>query len=208
MNLTDRQLLQELQTIQWGIAARIYGNNHASLIGLFTSWWIAKSPQTHWALESGPSFGYHQKGLGGGMCDALLCEGHQALGVLEVEGTRGKYTAEKIGSFFGADLEHYRSLAFGILALYAYSPVGRGSARSYRPAQDIETIQAVKQVSSNYPEKLIAVVTLDKVYHRQQTGLRARSDFYAGELSKVTGFLFKNGQEIATRVLYGEMSAG
>ena len=201
-------LLQDLQTIPWNIAAKIYGNNHASLIGLFTHWWVSASPQTRWALESGPSFGYHNKGMGGGMCDALLCDEDQALGVLEVEGTRGKYTAEKIGSFFGAELEYYRSLSFGILALYAYSPAGKGRDRTYRPARDEETIQAIVRVSSNHPEKVIAVVAIDKSYSRQQIGIRARSEYYAGELSKVTGFLYREGQEVDSLILYGANNAG
>jgi len=41
--------------------------------------------------------------VGGGICDALLCEGRDALGVVEVEGARGVSTARKIGKFFNAE---------------------------------------------------------------------------------------------------------
>src|SRR5262245_6028946 len=201
-------LLRDLQTIPWKIVAKIYGNNHASLIGLFTHWWVSASPQIRWALESGPSFGYHDKGLGGGMCDALLCEEDQALGVLEIEGTRGKYTAEKIGSFFGAELEYYRSLSFGILTLYAYSPTGKGRDRAYRPARDEETIQAIVHVSGNHPDKEIAVIAIDKLFNRQKIGVRARSEYYSGEVSKVTGFLYKEGHEVESLIFYEANNAG
>lgn len=196
-------LLHDLQTVQWNIATKIYGNNHASLIGLFTHWWVSVSPQNRWALESGPSFGYHEKGKGGGMCDALLGEGNQAVGVLEVEGTRGKYTAEKMGRFLGAELKDLRSLSFGILVLYAYCPTGRGNERVFRLAQYEETVQAVLHVSSHYPDKPIALVTIDKSYNRQQSGIRAKSEYYAGELSKVAGALYKAGQEVDSLTFYG-----
>ena len=198
--------LQDLRRVPWNIAARIYGNNHASLIGLLTHWWVSASPQTRWALESGPSFGYHARGVGGGMCDALLCENDQALGVLEVEGARGRYAAEKIGNFFGSDLEYYRCLSFGILVLYPYSPVGRGDDRHFpQPGEDAETIEAVTDVSRRHPQKVIAVVTLDKVYNRHQNGVRARNEYYAGELSQVTGFLYREGNETDRLILFDRL---
>jgi len=139
------------------------------------------------------------------MCDALLCEGAEVCGVLEVEGTRSKYTAEKIGKFFTAEVEHYRSLSFGILVLYAYSPTGKGRERAYPAARDEETIQEVLQISSSFPEKDIIVITLDKLYKRQSTGIRSRNEYYWGELSKVKGFLYERGQETESLLLYGEV---
>ena len=40
------------------------------------------------AAQGGPSFGYNPRGLGGGICDAILGEGPTSRGVVEVEGTR------------------------------------------------------------------------------------------------------------------------
>ncbi len=142
------------------------------------------------------------------MCDALLCDGEEISGVLEVEGTRGKYTAEKIGRFFDAEIDYYRSLSFGILALYAYTPVGRGRARAYLSARDEETIREVVRVSSNHPQKAVIVVALDKLYDRQQAGVRTRSEYYCGQLSMVMAYLYEHGQEMASIRLYGENGAG
>jgi hypothetical protein len=208
MDSPNLALLRSLQGVPWNVAARIFGNNHASLIGLFTHWWVSLSPQTRWVLESGPSYGYHTKGIGGGMCDALLYDGEEALGVLEVEGTRGKYTAEKMGQFFNAEIEYYQSLSFGILVLYAYSPRGKGQERAYPQAQDEETIKQVIHVSSNYPNKAIIVVTMDKSYNRRNTGVRSRNEYYWGELSKVMGVLYEQGREVASLLLYDENNVG
>src|SRR5262245_32998390 len=90
-------LLESLTAAPWMVAARTIGNDHATLIGLLVHWWIINQPQTRWVIESGPSFGYHEKGIGGGMCDAIFCEGAEAVGILEVEGIRSVYTAQKIG---------------------------------------------------------------------------------------------------------------
>ena len=196
--------LQNFKKIPWGIAAMIYGNNHAYLVGLLTHWWILTSPQTRWALESGPSFTCHKQNKKGGLfCDALLCDKNQVLGVLEVEGTRGQYAADKIGIFFGAEPEYYKNLSFGILVLYAYNPKGRGVNRGYPSAKNKETTQTIERVSKTYPNKVIVVVTIDKFFSRQKIGsVRARSEYYTGELSKATGFLYKKGRETDSLIFY------
>jgi hypothetical protein len=199
--------LQDPQTIPWNISARVFGNNHAFLIGMVTQWWISASPQTRSALESGPSFGHHEKGLGGGMCDALLCENDQPVGVLEVEGTRGKYTAEKFGRFFGADLEYYKQLTFGILILYPTTPFGKGEARGYRSAMDNETQEAIVRVSADHSERVIAVITMTKSYIRQRLGVRARTDYYAGDLSSVKGELYKDGRKVESLTFWEMQNA-
>ena len=96
---------------------------------MLVDWWISSDPDNHWALEGGPSFGSRPKGVGGGLCDALFCEGHEAVAVVEVEGTRGVSTAQKIGKFFDAEYEGLENLRFAVLLLYAYFPKGRGLDR-------------------------------------------------------------------------------
>ncbi len=199
-------LLNNLSTAQWLVAAKTFGNNHATLIGLMVNWWITAASETHWVLESGPSFGYRPNGEGGGLCDALLCEGNSVLGVLEVEGTRGKYTAEKIGYFFAAELEHYTTLKFAILLLYSYSPTGKGVSRTMQPARNPETFDEVCRVSALYPEKSIVVITIDKIYERPTEGIRKRSEYYFSKPSVITGYLFQQGQEVDSRVLYDMQS--
>jgi len=73
-------LLESLTSAPWLVAVRTIGNDHATLIGLLVHWWIMSQLQTRWVIESGPSFGYHEKGIGGGMCDAIFCEGAEAGG--------------------------------------------------------------------------------------------------------------------------------
>jgi hypothetical protein len=136
------------------------------------------------------------------MCDALLCENDQPVGVLEVEGTRGKYTAEKFGRFFGSNLEYYKQLTFGILILYPTTPFGRGDTRGYRSALDNETQEAIVRVSTDHSERVIAVITMTKSYVRQRLGVRARTDYYAGDLSSVEGKLYKDGRQVDSLMLW------
>ena len=52
--------LERLAKVPWLVAARTFGNDHATLLGLLVHWWIAEQPNTHTALEGGPGFGYHE----------------------------------------------------------------------------------------------------------------------------------------------------
>src|SRR2546426_891029 len=113
-------LLDDLAAVRWDVASRTFGSDHATLVGLLVEWWVSGAPKIRWALESGPSFGYVEGGAGRGQCDALLCERDLALGLVEVEGYRRVYTAEKIGKFFGSSDRDLSALAFAILLVYAY----------------------------------------------------------------------------------------
>jgi hypothetical protein len=174
MQHSGKQLLEALQQAPWGVAARAYGNSHATLIGLLVQWWITADPAARSVVEGGPSFDTRRQGVGGGICDALFCAGDDAVGVLEVEGTRGTTTATKIGSFFPAAYPSLERLQFGILLLYAYEPRGAGINRRFSAAGDAATLTAVAQVSQAYPEKPLLVITLDKTYARQSSGIRAQ----------------------------------
>jgi hypothetical protein len=141
-------------------------------------------------------------GVGGGLCDALLCEGYDAVGVVEVEGTRSVSTAQKIGKFFDAEYPELETLRFAVLLLYAYSPKGRGPDRYMPPAKNPETVEEVKKVSASYPDKEIIVVTVDKVYERHPEGIRTRSKYYWSTLSQVSGFSYEGGEERVSLTLY------
>jgi len=201
MKLPGLNLLNSLKNAQWIVAANTYGNNHATLIGLLVNWWITLAPKTHQVLESGPSFG-HLKG--GGFCDAIFCKDRDAVGILEVEGTRGKWAAEKIGKFFAAEYDSLKTLKFAILLLYACTPKGRGSKRVMPPARDKETCEEVARVSRKYAEKPIIVITLDKTYQRQTKGIRARREYYWSELRSVKGFLYEGGKETASCTFHND----
>jgi hypothetical protein len=197
---TDK-ILQELQKVRWHVAEKTYGNDHATLIGLLVDWWISLSPKTHTALEGGPSNGYSRKGMRG-QCDALLCDSGLPAGVLEVEGSRCFYTAKKIGYFFAARYPELKSLQFGILVLYAYEPVGIGKDRQFPLSEYEETLQEIQSVTKNYRDKTVIVISIDKQYVRQNSGIRAQNEYYFGEPSKIQGYLFCNGRRSEPNVFW------
>jgi len=199
---TDK-ILQELQKVRWHVAEKTFGNDHATLIGLLVDWWISLSPSTHTALEGGPTNGYSRKGMRG-QCDALLCNNGSPAGVLEVEGSRCTYTARKIGSFFAARYPELKSLQFGILVLYTYEPTSRGKNRHLPLAADEETMKEVQSVVTDYPDKTVVVISIDKQYIRQHSGIRAEkgNEYYFGEPSKIQGFLFRNGRHLESRIFW------
>lgn len=124
-------LLNSLGKARWETAFRTFGNSHATLIGILVDWWTSSDPATRWALEGGPSFGYNAKGIGGGICDAVLGEGDRARGVVEVEGTRYISTIEKIGKFFSSKKNGLQNLDFGVFPADAYAPQGVDPARQF-----------------------------------------------------------------------------
>jgi hypothetical protein len=197
---TDK-ILQELQKVRWHVAEKTFGNDHATLIGLLVDWWISLSPTTHTALEGGPSNGHSGKGKRG-QCDALLCDKGLPAGVLEVEGSRCLYTARKIGSFFVPRNTELKTLQFGILILYAYEPVGRGKDRHLPLAEYKETLQQVQSVTKNCPGKTVVVINIGKQYVRQHSGIRAQTEYYFGEPSKIQGRLFRNGRQSETKTFW------
>jgi len=184
VELPGLNLLNSLKNAQWIVATNTYGNNHATLIGMFVNWWITLAPETHRVLESGPSFG-HLKG--GGFCDAIFCKDCAAVGILEVEGRRGKWAAEKIGKFFAAEYNDLKTLEFAILLLYVYEPKGRGSKRAMPPVGDREGLEEIKRGSRKYAEKPIIVITLDKTYERKPKGIRGRREYYWSKPSAIEG---------------------
>ncbi len=196
------KLLDSLSCAPWVVASKTYGNSHATLIGLLVNWWITAQPESRWVLEGGPSFSTLPKGIGGGICDGLFGENDNVVGVLEVEGNRNKYTAEKIGKFFAAELDHYAALKFGILLLYSYSAEGKGKDRVLPPARNADAFEELANVSTQYPDKDIVAITLDKVYERQNKGIRSRNEYYFGTPSTIKGYLFKEGQEKEEKLLY------
>jgi hypothetical protein len=213
--MKSNNLLQDLQSAKWNIVVNTIGSSHATLIGVLVDWWISMDLGSHYALDGGPSNGYSGTGIRG-QCDALFCEREQSAGVLEptgvleVEGSKPQYTAKKIGLYFSAKYTELKSLCFGILILYAYEPNGRGDKRCY---SDVETenkatFLEVEQITSknNNKDKDIVLITIDKNYVRQNNGIRARTEYYFGEPSKIKGHLYRSGRRIDSKVLYA--SAG
>lgn len=146
-------LLEDLTTVDWVAAANTYGNHHSTLIGLIVQWWIKKNPTKYLVLEGAPSVRYYnpvkEKNVRG-HGDAMLCEGNAPLGIIEVEGTRFRETAAKIGGYFAA--QEYETLQFGILLLYVTGARGRGIEKKYQSANNDNALAEVKE-SDERPAK-------------------------------------------------------
>ena len=186
-------LLDALREARWDVAFRVYGNSHATLIGLLVDWWISARPGLRWALEGGPSHSYTPRGIGGGICDAILGEGESSLGVVEVEGTRLKSTIEKMGKFLTSTLTDLQTLTFGIFLAYAYEPVGRGEVRTIAPLPLNTLVEHAITATRGVPDKQVAILTLDKQWSRVRSGPRARNEYYMGTPALVRGALISNG---------------
>ncbi len=194
MNINNaKKRLTSLKKVHWDTAVRTYGNNHSTLIGLLVDWWLSISPKNR-VLEGGPTNGYRQKGARG-QCDALLCEGDNPIGVLEVEGTRHETTVKKVGKFFNAKRKEFRNLSFGIILFYAYEPVGAGRTRTFLKPFSSDTKKIVLSVSKEHPEKSIIVISLEKKYQHMHEGVRSWNSYYKGEAEKIYGSVFINGKE-------------
>jgi hypothetical protein len=202
MERSGESLLSSLKNTRWDVAANTYGNNHATLIGLLVEWWISSEPETHRAIESGPSYGHFAKGLGGGMCDALFCEKSDAIGVLEVEGTRGEHTIEKIGRFFASPCDDLKTLRFAVAVLYPTGPRGRGPDKKMASCWDAEIASRVREVSQAHPDRPVIVVTLNKDYDRQVEGIRCRTVCYQSKLMSVQGCAYEGGKEGTPKTLW------
>ena len=194
-------IFENLNSIDWQTVARTYGNDHSTLIGLIIQWWINILPERNWALEGGPSFGYTRRGKNdGGQCDAILCSDDDALGILEVEGTRLESTIIKLGNFFEARRVEFESLIFAIVLLYAYGPIGRGENRHIPLVATPQIFKTISQVSRKYQTKTLIIITLDKQYERQPNGIRKLSDYYYGNPSEIRCFLYRGGRRIREKV--------
>lgn len=187
------ELLSALKGLRWSTAFRTYGNAHATLIGLLVDWWVDAAPAERWALEGGPSFAHLQRGIGGGLCDAILGQADRAKGVVEVEGTRHPYTIDKLGSFFGSALEDLKGLEFAIFLAYAYTPQGRGEGRVFPPPPFEEFTERGLAITRAYPARQIAILSLEKTFERQRRGPRARNEYYMGTPSRIRGALIQDG---------------
>lgn len=187
------EVLDSLRAVRWDVAFRVYGNSHATLIGLLVDWWIGAKPDARWALEGGPSHSYTPGGIGGGLCDAILGEGESSLGVVEVEGTRIQSTIEKMGKFLTSTLTDLQTLSFGIFLAYAYEPIGRGEARTIAPLPLNTLVEYAITATRDVPGKHVAILTLDKQWSRVRSGPRARNEYYMGTPVRVRGALVSSG---------------
>ena len=145
------------------------------------------------ALESGPT--HARKGERRGHCDAVFCEGHSAVGILEVEGGDPVKAARKIGHFFSAG-DHFEPLWFAVLLLYKIGPTGRRGKRKFEfPfVLDSPVSAEVRRVSREHPEKSIIVIGLHKEFLWKQPGIRGKNQYYSSSVIEVSSFPFRGGE--------------
>jgi len=197
------ELLSSLERVRWHIARHTYGSSHCTLIGLLVDWWISGNPQTRYALESGPSFGYRPRAeKGGGQCDAILVQEGTSRGVIEVEGgfqngasniERYLITIDKIGKYFAAEYEDLKTLEFGIFLAY---PTRKEHMTGLLPME--EFVERGLAVTREHREKQLAVLVLDKKLETQQSGPRARGNiYYKTTPNQIRGVLLESGTIIA-----------
>lgn len=187
-------LLTSLRRARWQAAFRTYGNDHATLLGLLVDWWISAAPRARWALDEGPSFGYHARGVGSERCDVVLGEGATSRGLIEVEGRRYVSTIDKFGKFFSSAYVEFQTLEFGIFLAYAYQAVGSAGQR-HLPSLPFETfVERARAVTVAHPGKQLVILTLDKTYERVSEGPRKRNEYYWGRPSATRGALVEAGQ--------------
>ncbi len=199
----NTSFLTSLESARWPVVFRTYGCSHSTLVGLLVDWWISQAPGNRWALEGGPSFGFFSKGIGGGICDAVLGEGDTSRGVCEVEGSRYEDTLRKIGSFFSSDLRDLQTLEFGVFLAYPTSPEGRGAARHMRAVPAGALLELGKEVTRANPGKSLVILALEKEWERQCPGPRARNDYYRATPTQVRGWLLLNGDVLLDDFLVG-----
>jgi len=200
--LNAQQLVALLGKARWHVAARTFGNNHATLIGILVDCWVSADP-AHSALEGAPSF--KKRGTrtsGSGICDALLCEAGRPVGLVEVEGGKKEEVVQKVGHYFEAQYDDLSSLEFAVCLFYAYAPAGRGLRREYPLPADKDVIGTVIEVSRQHPTKLLAVIELHKSFGRSLSGIRARSEYYSGHLSRVQATVYRAGEPQCSATLF------
>lgn len=177
-------IVTKLKNADWEVAARTYGNNHATLIGIIAAWWNKLDPR-HRVFEGGPSHGRKSREGRRGQCDAILSDrsGKPRI-ALEVEGTRYDGTIEKLRYFLEEHKDRNPDLDgvdAAILVLYGYSLKGRKDERACLPIDRDAIARTIKQELSRtiQPNKL-ALVIVEKALcaHIKKESLRARNDYY------------------------------
>jgi hypothetical protein len=69
-----------------------------------------------------------------------------------------------------------------------------------------EALQETLIVTRNHPDKFLIVIPINKNYVRQKNGIRARNEYFMGEINSIEGKLYKNGEEIEGLSLYRQLT--
>jgi len=107
------KLLKNLEHINWNIAARTYGNNDATLVGLIIEWWNSMR-EDHWAMDGAPGC---YEGPNSIHCDTILFEGGNTFITVEVEGTNPLNKLKTLEGYFKPTREGLKPPKIAMLLL-------------------------------------------------------------------------------------------
>ncbi|MEO0110335.1 MAG: hypothetical protein ABIL00_06140, partial [candidate division WOR-3 bacterium] len=89
-------------------------------------------------------------------------------------------TVEKIGKYFTEGVyPQFKNLEFAILLVYPFGPSGRGQNRQVPPIPTENILKLAKEnLSSQYPDKILVILILEKEFKRitDESNFRSRNE--------------------------------
>lgn len=184
-----------VKTIKWKRAKRFFGNSHASLIGLVSEAWVRRGKE-RFVLEGTPAIDID--GPGRIHPDVLFGEQDCCVGIAEVEGEHPLETLDKFDRYF----DSYGQTIFGLCVIYPCFLRGQHPQKEWRFINNVaygEGIQKIldraKNLSQDNPQNPFMLVLVEKDYHPDfwLATKQDKSEYYRGQVSRVTGYLYQNG---------------
>lgn len=179
------------KAIQWESAARTFGSFHNTLIGLVVEAWTRPRPgKDRYALEGAPK-------IDGYKSDAVLVEGTEPVGVVEVEGSHILQRIERYKKYLAST--ELKQPAFGLVLSYATAK--KRSHDHYNDGKHVvedEIFAAARTVIKHNSPNPLMVILVDKLYGEKmypEFALRSRATYAQGIVSKVEGRLFYRESE-------------
>ena len=200
MAINCSNVLDSLKTLDWVTIKKTIGNNHSTIIGAFASWFV-KTSGVATVIEGAPSFS--TKGSKAFKSDGLFCEDEAVVGILEVEGSRHDHTTEKLGKHFRSNSPILANLRFAIYVAYPESPTGRGERRNFPPPLTDNDFQRFCKLSREHPQKCIVVITLHKLFERNLSEVRKKTEYYSGHIASASARVYRNGNVGESIQLFG-----
>ncbi len=198
-NDVGQQLLQSLKDVDWQVAARVYGNDHSTLIGLIVRWWVSQCPERRWAMDGGATCRPQPKARPW-HCDALLGEDNAPVGILEVEGAGPEHALERVKLFLNPrqpeDKRLLGPLRFAILVVYPTGPKGHKEQKHFPSAFGGKLDEKLRRLSKQLRGRQVVVVAIEKGYEHELTDVRGRTEYHRGSANHVSGRLYQGGRVV------------
>ena len=186
-----------VQAIKWKRATQIFGNSHASLIGLVSEAWVRRGRpgEERFVLDAPPAV----NGLRGKRPDVLFGERKNCVGIAEVEGQHPVDAINKFRTYFRS----YGQNIFGLCVIYPYFLRGCTGEKEWRFAKGAGRNEGIDDIhhqaeslSRHHPKNPFMLVLVEKKYHPDYwlTTEQDKSEWYRGRVSGVTGYSYLAGQ--------------